>query len=94
MNYSTYGITTSQGELKLAQITRVGFIGDTLAIRLNDGRSIHLDMADYTWLAWLLKATPEQRSQWEIVPSGGGVWWAELDNGIELQPLLDMQPLR
>lgn len=47
----------------------------------------------YPWLQWLLKATPEQQRRWEIVPSGGGVWWTELDEGIELELLLDMQPL-
>jgi hypothetical protein len=50
-------------------------------------------MAHYPWLKWLQRATPEQREQWEIMPSGGGVWWEALDEGIELQPLLDMTPL-
>jgi hypothetical protein len=44
-------------------------------------------------MAWLRNASAEQRSRWEIVPSGGGVWWPELDEGIELQPLLDLQSL-
>jgi hypothetical protein len=50
-------------------------------------------MSRYLWLNWLLKANLEQRNRWEIMPSGGGVWWDELDEGIELQPLLDLQPL-
>lgn len=94
MNYTAYGTTTFPVEpVKLAQIAGVSFQNDTLIVRLNDGRAIHLDMAQYRWLRWLLTATPEQRSRWEIVPSGGGVWWTELDEGIELQPLLDLQPL-
>jgi hypothetical protein len=55
--------------------------------------AILLDMIKYRWLRWLLEAAPEKRSRWEIVPSGGGVWWTELDEGIELQPLFDLQPL-
>ncbi len=95
MSYTTYGTATFQVEpMKFVRVTSLSFAGETLIIRLNDGRAILLDMPQYSWLRWLLDATPQQRSCWEIVPSGCGVWWPELDNGIELQPLLDMQPLR
>jgi hypothetical protein len=94
MNYTTYGTVTFPVEVvKFVQIAKVSFADDTLIIRLKDGRAIHLDMGQYPWLQWLRNATPEQRSKWEIVPSGGGVWWTELDEGIELQHLLDWQPL-
>jgi hypothetical protein len=79
--------------VKLVRIAEVSFADETLIIGLNDGRAIHLAMPQHDWLRWLLQATPEQRSNWEIVPSGGGVWWSELDNGVELEPLLDPQPL-
>ena len=74
-------------------ITKVALADDTLIIRKSDGRAIQLDMPRYSWLNWLRNATSEQRLRWSIVPSGGGVWWSELDEGIELQPLLDMQHL-
>ena len=94
MNYSTYGMNILQAEpVKLAKLTGVAFVGDTLALQLSDGRVLQLGMNDHAWLTWLREATPEQRQDWEIVPSGGGVWWPELDNGVELQPLLDMQSL-
>jgi hypothetical protein len=94
MNYTTYGTTTFQAEpIEMVRIADVTVETDTLLIHLNDGRVILINMRLYPWLRWLLDATPEQRDRWEIVPSGGGVWWSELDNGIELQPLLDMQPL-
>jgi len=79
--------------VKLARIADVGFTDDILILRLSDGRILQLEMGRYAWLSWLLAATPEQRSQWEIMPSGGGVWWPEFDEGVELQPLLDMQSL-
>jgi hypothetical protein len=95
MSYSTYGTNTSLAEPpRLVPIASVAFEHDTLILSLSDGRAIHLDMSRYAWLNWLLKASLEQRKQWEIMPSGGGVWWDELDEGIELQPLLDLQPLR
>lgn len=77
----------------MTQVASVSIEQDTLTLRLSDGRCIQLEMRRYPWLAWLVAATSEQRSQWEVVPSGGGVWWPKLDDGVELQPLLDMQPL-
>lgn len=94
MTYSTFGTTTFLAEpAKVARIAKVAFDNDNIIIRLSDNRSIYLAMSEHEWLRWLLKATPEQRNRWEIVPSGGGVWWEELDEGIELQPLLDMKSL-
>ena len=95
MNSTTNGTATFPGNLaNLTQIANVTFVEATLVIQLSDGRAIQLELARYSWLRWLLKATPEQRSRWEIVPTGGGVWWPDLDDGIELRPLLDMQSLR
>jgi len=94
MSYSTYGTNTLPAEaVKLVQIASVVFAGDTLMLRLSDGRIVQLEMHQHAWLRWLLQATPEQRNDWEIVPSGGGVWWPNLDDGVELQPLLDMHSL-
>lgn len=94
MNSTISGMTTFPTEsFETVRIADVLVETDNLFLRLNDGRVILLDMRLYPWLQWLLEATPEQRRRWEIVPSGGGVWWTELDEGIELQPLLDMQPL-
>jgi hypothetical protein len=94
MNYTTYGITTFPVDpLEKVRIVDVTMSADTIHIHLNDGRIILLEFKLYPWLRWLLDATPEQRNQWEIVPSGGGVWWSELDEGIELQPLLAPHPL-
>jgi len=41
----------------------------------------------------LAKTMTKARSLLIVPLSFGGVWWAELDEGIELQPLLDLQPL-
>lgn len=94
MSYSTSGTITFPDELVTpVKIDKVAFENGQVIIYLSDYRAIHLSMAQYPWLRWLQQATPEQRSHWEIVPSGGGVWWEELDEGIELQPLLDSKPL-
>lgn len=94
MTYSIFGTPTFQAEpIKLARIANVTFNDDDVALTLTDGRELHLNMTKFSWLAWLYRASAEQRSRWEVVPSGGGVWWPELDEGIELQPLLDLQSL-
>ena len=94
MIYSTFGNPTFQAEpTRFARIADVTFMANDVILTLTDGRVIHLDMTKFSWLTWLLHAHPDQRSRWEIVPSGGGVWWPELDEGIELRPLLDIQSL-
>ena len=94
MTYSTFGIPTFQAEpTKFARIAEVTFQMNDVILTLTDGRAIHLDMTKFPWLTWLLRANSEQRSRWEILPSGGGVWWPELDEGIELQPLMDAHSL-
>lgn len=95
MNSTSYGTAISPANVNdRVRIEHVAVVDDALIIDLNDGRVIQLQLARYMWLRWLFVANSEQRSRWEIVPSGGGVWWPDLDNGIELQPLLDMQPLK
>ena len=95
MNYSTYGMITSPVDpQQMAKIADVTFDAEILILRLTDEREIRLNMTKYHWLQWLYDAAPEQQKQWTSVPSGGGVWWLDLDNSIELQPLLDSQPLQ
>ena len=100
MNSMTYGTSTSPAELIIpssmaasARIADIRVDQKSVTLYLDDGRAILLDLSRYDWLRWLYSATPEQQADWEIVPSGGGVWWLPLDNGIELQPLLDRQLL-
>ncbi|MBI3913849.1 MAG: DUF2442 domain-containing protein [Chloroflexi bacterium] len=72
---------------------RVRFVGDLLILELSDGRNISLPMEKIKWLAWLLKATPEQRGKWSILPHGYGVYWEELDDGFEVEHALSTAEL-
>lgn len=79
-------------------MTRVGataarFIGNVLSLSLNDGRELNVPIDKIEWLSWLKNATAEQRSKWSIEPGGFAIYWEELDDGIEICHLLDMQPL-
>jgi hypothetical protein len=71
----------------------VRFEGNMLYVALSDGREISVPIDQVEWLKWLANATPEQRAQWSIEPSGFAIQWDELDDGIEVGHLLSMQPL-
>ena len=71
----------------------VRFLGNVLHVALNDGREISLPLDQVAWLNWLAKATPSQRSKWSIEPGGYAIYWDDLDDGIEVCHLLDLQPI-
>lgn len=71
----------------------VHFVGNTLYVSLTDGREISLPIDQIEWLDWLANATPEQRAKWSIEPRGFSIYWEDLDDGIEVQHLLRMQPI-
>jgi len=71
----------------------VRFIGDILRVELSDGREVGLPLREISWLKWLAKATPKQRANWSLEPGGYAVYWDDLDDGIEVCHLLDVQPI-
>lgn len=73
--------------------TSVRFVDDILFVSLSDGREISLPLGRVEWLAWLAKASPQQRAKWSIEPGGFAIYWEELDDGIEVRHLLEQQSL-
>ena len=75
--------------------TGVRFENNMVYILLDDGREIGLAMDKLSWLRWLYDATPEQRDGWSIEPGGFAVYWEDdaLDNGIEIEHILGMEPV-
>jgi len=57
-----------------------------LMLKLSDGRRLLIPREE---LDELKNATPEQATELFIVPSGTGVWWPQLDDGIYLPNLLE-----
>jgi hypothetical protein len=86
-------LTSVDGTMTRVGATDVKFINSVLSITLNDGREINVPMDRAEWLAWLRNATAEQRSKWSLEPNGYAIYWEELDDGIEICHLLDVQPL-
>ncbi len=64
----------------------VRFTDSMLYITLADGREIGVPLSRFSWLA---QATPAQRNKWHIEPHGFAVYWDELDDGIEVDHLLE-----
>jgi hypothetical protein len=54
-------------------------------VDLVDGRTLGVPLA---WFPLLLHATPEQRLKYRIGPGGEGLHWAELDEDISVEGLL------
>ena len=77
-----------------AEVAAVGvrFTEAMVYLALSDGREIGLPLS-LPWLAWLAQAAPEQRAHWSLEPRGFAVYWEELDNGIEVAPLLTPHPV-
>jgi hypothetical protein len=65
----------------------ISFTEDALHVVLADGREIS---APLQWFPRprLLKATPEQRTQWEPIGDGIGIHWPLIDEDIAVESLL------
>ena len=58
---------------------------DALTAELNDGRII---LAPLSWYPRLTHATPEERDNWELIGTGEGIHWPDLDEDISVEMLL------
>lgn len=64
---------------------------DLITAKLADGRSISVPLA---WSWRLSEATPEQRRNFEIIGSGLGVHWPDIDEDISATGMLIGIPAR
>ena len=62
---------------------------DELKVRLMDGRTISAPLA---WYPRLLRATAEQRENWEIAGGGFGIHWPDIDEDLSTEGLLRGAP--
>lgn len=77
-------MSTLVSEQKVA-IENVSVSADTLTVDLTDGRSIAMPLA---WYPRLLHGSPKERAKWELIGSGEGIHWPELDEDISLDGIL------
>jgi len=67
-------------------IDGLSFTDSMLYVALADGREISVPLSRFPWLA---EATPAQRDRWHIEPHGFAVYWDDLDDGIEVDHLME-----
>ena len=58
---------------------------DTLTAELSDGRIISVPLA---WYPRLVHATPEERNNWELIGTGQGIHWPDLDEDLSIEGFL------
>ena len=58
---------------------------DTLTAELHDGRTISVPLA---WYPRLVHAAQEERDNWELIGTGQGIHWPDLDEDISVEMLL------
>jgi hypothetical protein len=74
-----------------ARIESVSVTDDMITARLADGRMISVPLA---WSWRLSEATPDQRARFEIIGSGSGVRWPDIDEDISADGMLHGVPAR
>jgi hypothetical protein len=62
---------------------------EIISVDLMDGRTITVPL---TWYPKLLKATHQQRLNWEICGAGYGIHWEEIDEDISTEGMLRGAP--
>jgi len=73
----------------LAQSVEVG--DDLITVRLTDGRTISVPLA---WSWRLSDATPAERRKFEIIGSGQGIHWPDVDEDISVRGMLEGIPAK
>ena len=75
----------------MPRISGIQVTEDSIVAQLVDGRTISVPLA---WSWRLSEATPEQRAHFEIIGSGLGVHWPDVDEDISAIGMLYGMPAR
>jgi hypothetical protein len=72
-------------EIRAARAESVQVTDDSLAVDLDDGRTIIVPLA---WYPRLHRGTPGERAHWRLIARGEGIHWPDLDEDISVENLL------
>ena len=67
------------------RVASVEITEDEIIVSILDGRRIAVPLV---WYPRLLRATPQQRQNWEIAGGGYGIHWPEIDEDLSTEGLL------
>jgi hypothetical protein len=76
-------------EYEYPRMTVVTVTEDAIHAELSDGRSVSVPLA---WSWRLSEATPAQRAHYELIGSGQGVHWPDVDEDISVAGMLHGTP--
>lgn len=76
-------------EYEFPRVLSVTVTEDSIAASLSDGRTVSVPLA---WSWRLSEATPAQRAHYELIGSGQGVHWPEVDEDISVAGMLHGTP--
>ena len=75
----------STTEISVPEAMTVQITEDTLTAELSDGRTISVPIS---WYPRLVHATPEERNNWEMIGTGQGIHWPDLDEDLSIEGFL------
>ena len=78
-------MSTLEAELKPATAQHVTVSYESLAVNLDDGRTI---VVPTCWFPRLLKGTDAERANFRFIGKGTGIHWPDLDEDISIESLL------
>jgi hypothetical protein len=79
------GMLSATTTIRLAKVIDVTVTDDTLAVDLEDGRSISVPIG---WYPRLAHGTPEEQKNFQLSGAGYGIHWPDLDEDIGVEGLL------
>ena len=71
--------------IEIPEAIAIKVTDESLAAELHDGRTISVPLS---WYPRLTHATPEERDNWELIGTGEGIHWPDLDEDISVEMLL------
>ena len=81
----------SKTEITVPDAMTIEVTEDTLTAELSDGRTISVPIS---WYPRLVHATPEERNNWELIGTGEGIHWPDLDEDLSIEGFLAGWPSR
>ena len=75
----------STTEISVPDAMTIEVTDDTLTAELSDGRTISVPIS---WYPRLVQATPEERNNWELIGTGQGIHWPDLDEDLSVEGFL------
>ncbi len=71
------------------EVSRITLTGTIMHLRV-DGTDFEIDLAPQS--ERLANATPEQRANFEVSPTGYGIHWPDIDEDLSIDGLIGVKP--